>query len=315
MRESQLRSVQCLARKGPELLSERGARPARHTRGSAIHPVPEQREAEVCQVHANLVRTPGLEPHAHQGVVAEATLDAIVRDGPAAVLAHGHARALHAVAPDRLIDRAAGGQGPDAHREVLAPDRARAERCDERGVGLHRARHHHQARRVLVEPVHEPGARHLCKPRIERQERVLQGVASVARSRMHHQACGLVDDDERAILEQHLERQPLRAHPRIARQLRVHTHLLPAEHPVLAAQRAAVDFDRPRIDPGREPRARVLRQLARQCLVEAQACGLRRQLQHVCAELGGCLRGRKSSRWIRYTPRTHSAGCQREAPS
>ena len=77
---------------------------------------------------------------------------------------------------------------PRAQGEVLALDLARRQRRDERGVRLRRARDDQQAARVLVQAVHEPGTRHDGELRVERQQCILQGVAGVARARVHHEA-------------------------------------------------------------------------------------------------------------------------------
>ena len=81
----------------------------------------------------------------------------------------------------------------------------------------------------------------------------------------------------------------------------------------LAAQRPAVHLDRASLDPALQPRARILRQRARQGLVEPQPGGIRGQRQRVRTELRRAGRGRKSSRWIRYTSPVYTARRQRKA--
>ena len=82
-----------------------------------------------------------------------------------------------------------------------------------------------------------PGARHQGEPGIEGQQRILQRVAGVAGARVHDQAGGLVDDEQRAVLEDHVQRQCLGLRGIQRRQVRLDAHLLPAQHPVLGPRR------------------------------------------------------------------------------
>ena len=214
--------------------------------------------------------------------------DAIVGHRGTPVGPHRHARAL-ACGGGRCgcIDRAAGGQHAGAHRQVLAADRARSQRCDERGVRLGGARHHQQAARVLVEPVHE--CRRAARARAADRARAAR-FAACARALP---APGCTTSPARLV--DHEQRQRSRnttlsgsasaVTRRRQRQPRRDAHLLAAEHPVLAAQRPAVDLHRARLDPARQPRPRILRQGPRQRLVEAQSGGLRGQRERVRTEL------------------------------
>src|SRR5438105_4456635 len=134
------------------------------------------------EVHADLVRAAGLELDAHQRVRPEALYDAIARYRAAAVRAYRHARAMNAVPPDRLIDRAACGHRARAYRQILPSDLAGRERCDQRGVRFGRARHHEEPARILVEPVHEPRARHPREGLVHRLDKDTSGLLVVART-------------------------------------------------------------------------------------------------------------------------------------
>ena len=73
-------------------------------------------------------------------------------------------------------------------------------------------RDHHDARRALVEPVHDAGP-HLAADAAEvldvMEQRVDQRAGRIARGRVHHHAGRLVDDDDVGVLEEDLERQIL----------------------------------------------------------------------------------------------------------
>src|SRR5438046_153636 len=220
---------------------------------------------------------------------------------------------MNAVPADRLIDRAACGHRARAHRQVLPSDLAGRERCDQRGVRFGRARHHEEPARILVEPVHEPRARDPRELRIEREQRVLERMAGVAGPGMHDEPGGLVDDDERTVLMNHLERNRLGADGGLGRQLRLDAHLFAALHLVPGPRRSPLDLHRSRFDPALEERARILRQSASERPIEAQPRVRPRQRERMRAELRRRFRGRKRTRGIRYTPRTQSARSQRKA--
>ena len=59
-----------------------------------------------------------------------------------------------------------------------------------------RARHDQQAARVLVEAVHDAGARQRGEPGVECEQRVLQGPIRIAGARMHDQPGRLVDHEQ-----------------------------------------------------------------------------------------------------------------------
>ena len=136
-------------------------------------------------------------------------------DGLAAALAHRHFLAGKRMPVDRRIDGAAlpVRQVPD-EGHVAAPHRAGAAVIGElRGQRLMRAvvlRRHHQPGGVLVEPVHDarpPDAADAGKAGAAvGDQRIDQRAGLVARGRMHHQAPGLVDDDDVVVLIDDIER-------------------------------------------------------------------------------------------------------------
>ena len=107
------------------------------------------------------------------------------------------------------------GRAPD-EGEIAALDAAFGlvgELGAERAVGGVGLGHHHQAGGVLVEPVHD--ARPLDAADAGQavaamgDQRVDQRALGVAGGRMHHQALRLVDDDERVVLVDDIERDRL----------------------------------------------------------------------------------------------------------
>jgi len=86
-------------------------------------------------------------------------------------------------------------------------------------VGAVVLRRHQQSSRILVEPVHDARALDAADPGQARaamgDQRIHQRTGLVARGRMHHEAAGLVDDDDIVILVDDIERDILR--PRLGR--------------------------------------------------------------------------------------------------
>ena len=242
-----------------------------------------------------VARTPGLELHARQGMHAKALLDAVVRHRPATIAAHGHAGTLRAMSTNRLIDGASAGHHALTKREVLTLDLVRRERAHQRGLRERRARDDEQSRGVLVEPVHDAGARHSRELRIEREQGVLQGARSYARTRVHHKACRLVDHQHRRIAM-----HDAKGHRRLAgldaglgRELGAHTHPLTTDRKLASRGRCAFEQHPPLENPALQARPRVLRQQSRQHDIQPLARPFSGQRQLV--QLGGGLGDRLDS--------------------
>ena len=92
----------------------------------------------------------------------------------------------------------------------------------QRRVRLERARHDQQPAGVLVDAVHEAGARHALELRVMREQRVLQRVLAIARARVHHEPRRLVDHDDRGVLVHDVERQLFGGDAGLLRQARFH---------------------------------------------------------------------------------------------
>jgi hypothetical protein len=107
------------------------------------------------------------------------------------------------------VGGAAGDQRADHDGEVLAMHVARGELLDQRGVRRQRARDDHDARGVLVEAMHDAGARQRGQRRVAMEQRIHQRAVGIAGARMHDQAGGLVEDEHRVVLVQDVERDVL----------------------------------------------------------------------------------------------------------
>src|SRR6187455_777899 len=81
MRKRQLRRVQRLALEVLQRLAQLRRGAFRESLASAVKRVADDGITHVLHVHADLVRAPGLEPHARQRVLTEAFLDAVVSHG------------------------------------------------------------------------------------------------------------------------------------------------------------------------------------------------------------------------------------------
>ena len=122
-------------------------------------------------------------------------------------------------------------------------------------MGLQRARHHHQPGGVPVQPVNNTRSGQTVKPLIMVQQAVKQGAISVARCRVHHKACGLVDDQQVLVLVDDIQLDGLR----LVLQLRLDHHLQTegfiAGELVLGLGLVAVDGEYAVLDPCLQARA------------------------------------------------------------
>lgn len=141
------------------------------------------------------------EPNPHQIARVEPgdRLDMRARRPPGGQ--HGHALAVLGMSRDRGIDV---DRLPEMapHQHSVEPQHLTAgDRVRETPVRLVGLSHHQQARRVLVEPVDDPGpaTRSRGERRAAGDQRIQQGVAPVARSRMNHESRGLVEHEHRVV--------------------------------------------------------------------------------------------------------------------
>ena len=306
-------------RRKPAARRQRRRRAGDQPAPAAVDRIADHREADVRQVHADLVRAPGLELHAHQRVRAEA----LARRGS------GSPRGARRRAPP--CGCAACGGGRSAHRSCrrrsCTPvhsarysrrDRARRQGRHQRGVRLGRARHDQQAAGVLVEAVDEPGARHAARASGRAPSSAFCSVcAGLPAPGCTTRPAGLFEHDERAVLVHDARAAWPRAPAcSLHRQPRLDAHLLPAQHLVAWPQRAGPSTAAPA-----RPRSRRWRRAreycgraARQGLIEAQpGRAPAGSCEGMGAELRGACGGRKGSRGIRYTDSIYATRCHRKA--
>ncbi len=190
----------------------------------SVSVVTQKRMADMREMNPDLVSTTGLETEckeARDRVAGRAVgLDQPpARDGAPAVAPHAHPFPGVRVTPDRGIDGTDRlvRQAPD-EAEVFALERTGAavigELCRERPMSGFGLGDDQQARRVLVEPMHNAGPAHSPDSRkvvtAMGDERVDKRAGPVAGSRMDDEACRLVDHDQIRILVDDLERNGFR---------------------------------------------------------------------------------------------------------
>ena len=212
MLEDQVRGVQ----KRPVEMRDR-AQIARHAPvDAAVERVADNRMADRAQVHADLMRAPGMNRHLrHRQHPAEMFGAHDARDrgarAPRAVgLRRRHLLPVVRIASDRRVDPAAGHHLAPDQREIFLLDLALGELARQLFVRLVVLGDDHQPRRALVQPVHDAGpllAADAAEIVHVVEQRVDERAAGMSRRRMHHHPRRLVDDDEIVILIEDGERQ------------------------------------------------------------------------------------------------------------
>src|SRR5881628_2234660 len=91
----------------------------------AVGGIAHQRMAERCEMHADLVRAPGLELACEQRACTESLTYFVVRDGGFARRDDRHRCALHRVTPYRRVDRPAACEIAVRERQVFSAHSAR----------------------------------------------------------------------------------------------------------------------------------------------------------------------------------------------
>ena len=133
---------------------------------------------------------------------------------------HRHLGAARRMTADRRIDGAVrAGRGAPYEREIAALELAGpamvGELLGERAMGPVGLGHHHQPARVLVEAMHDARPRHAADARealaAMGDQRVDERAGRMAGAGMDHEPRRLVDDDERVVLVDHIERNGLAA--------------------------------------------------------------------------------------------------------
>ena len=237
--------------------------------------------ADAGQVHADLVRASSLQCTFEQGGMGETLQHMVVRARRPAAADNGHLRALHRMASDRRIDDTIACNAAMRQRQVVALHRARLQLAHEVGLRFEGLGDDEQATGVLVEPVHDAGARYAGKLWCMVQERVEQRALPVAASRMHDQPGRLVDDKDVRVLVRDSQGNVLRRLRCVIGQgPGVQRDAFAAPDLALGIPRRIVDADFSLFHPGGESAARMLRQQARERLIEAQPGTIRGYLQN-----------------------------------
>ena len=229
-------------------------------------------------VHADLVRSPGIQHALQQGMAPKPLAHAIVGTRLASARADRLPQPIDRMAAQWGIDRAPGDHLAANQREVLPMHRAGPDHANQRSMSAQRSRHQHQARGVLVQSMHDPGTRKRRQTGIEMQEGVLQRSCRLARTRMHHEASGLVEHEEVGIRVHDLERDGFGRilHERFRPRIQVNP-LATVDAMARFANRT-VEVHTTGTHPGHEACARVLREQACQDLVEPASGGVQRHL-------------------------------------
>ena len=125
-------------------------------------------------------------------------------DRPLALSHYGALNAVGLVPGQGQIDRAlVARRSSDDDRPVDAVNLVSLELRGQLVMRGIRLGHDHQARGVLVQPVHDPGPQRsadACQIYAVRQQEIDQRAPAMARSRMHGDAGRLIDDDDRCVL-------------------------------------------------------------------------------------------------------------------
>ena len=184
---------------------------------AAVQRVPDDGMANRAEVDADLMRAAGVNRHLHQRQHPAEVLgaDDARHRGPGAAYPRRlgrHLLAVRRIAADRRVDPAAGHHFAPGEREIFLLHLTLGELPRQLFVRPIVLRDDHQARRALVQPVHDAGplfSADAAEIVHVVQQGVDQGAALVARRRVDHHARRLVDDDQILVLVDDRERQIL----------------------------------------------------------------------------------------------------------
>ena len=164
---------------------------------------------DVGQMDADLVRAPGSQRDLEQGVAAGNAQPDELRDRLPAAGHHHHPLPVLDVAADgRLDPRRRIGHLTHHDRPVATRHHPLLQLAGKRAMRLVIARDHDQPGGVAVEPVDDPrtlGAADRRPAGSAGQQPMNQRAGGMPGSRVHHQPCRLVDDDQVVILVEHAE--------------------------------------------------------------------------------------------------------------
>lgn len=181
---------------------------------AAIDRITNDRMPEMGEVHPDLVSPPGNEIRFDQGGIRKPLQHAVPGDRRPAAWHHRHPRPVPWMPPNGGVDSSLNSRhDPVRQRKVGAADSARRHlllQSAERPLCLG---DDEQPGGVLIQPVHDARAQpaaHCQQLRNARGNRIDQGAGSPAGPGMHGESCGLIDDQNRVIFVNDLERDVLR---------------------------------------------------------------------------------------------------------
>ncbi len=266
----------------PRRMEELSPQPARSL-AAAVAQVAGDRQAQVCQVRADLVRPPRERPQGEERVATDLRDLLVLGDRCSSAGHDGHPLAVAGVAADRCLDAAARRRGGPPHQgQVLLLDAALAELAHEAGLGSIGLGDHDQAAGLLVQPMHDARAAD-TRDRSERlpaiagaaEQGVHQRAGPVAGARVHDEASGLVHDQHRVVLVCHPQRDRFRLEGLVRRRRQLHPDRLPAGEAVAGSASLAVHQRAAVADQALRVRAADLRHA---CHGEVDPAGGRRAL-------------------------------------
>ena len=212
--------------------------------------------------------TTGFQFDPQQRVGAEAAPHSIMRYRWLAARRHRHALAVHRVATNRRVHRSTRHRHAVDHRQILPRDGSRLHLRDQRGVRSRAARHHQQATGVLIQAMHQTGARQCRQFRRAMQQGIDQRAIAMAGGRMRHQPGRFVNHQQIVIFVQYDQRNRLRQSRGFDLELQIAAHGFPAGDRVARPTNDAVHPQLARLEPLLQTTARIGRQQLRQCLIQ-----------------------------------------------
>ena len=122
--------------------------------------IANNRMADSCQMHPDLVCAPGLKPAFHQRISAAKVLpDFEVRKRPASLFPHGHLFSIMRMAPNRLIDCSMPMLEPAVHQsKVMTLDSAVLHLGSQVPMCMVILGNHQQPAGAFIQTVNNPGA-------------------------------------------------------------------------------------------------------------------------------------------------------------
>jgi len=178
------------------------------------------------QMNAHLVSAAGLKPDLEQAKRAEYGYDAVTADRLSPSGDHRHAPAVTGMAAYRSLDFSLRGADPSKNQgDIFPPHGSRPQLRRKGGMTEIIFRSQQQPGRILVQAVHDSGTiRPACSGKAFAmiEQRIDQGTAVVARSRMDDHPPGLVYYQEIIIFIYNIQREPLRQGPQRPRLRKMH---------------------------------------------------------------------------------------------